>query len=618
MRWTEWLALLALGLLVGGLILAPLLLLWRRRRPSRGRQRLSSGGIGSLAVQVAQAVSRSLALSQVGTVSQITVVAMGYLRVLLRPAAGAELLSLGEEKGAVIALDREYEVEMQHRSEPPASYRGAAVRLAPPAGSQRWDLVVEGEGFEIEAGGLARLEVGPAGIAGTRLSVRPVKAGPAALRIDCYRGNAWLQTVDLQVEVRPAAELAALKREGTPVAGLEGSATVPAPPAAPVPRHLHLRIVRAGDPGTGRAFLARMSDGRGGWRAFDLALQAEDLREINRGLRLALEDLRRFLGDRIALAPDERSSPEVLALLDRLARRGNYAFRQIFAADADQEYVRAALRGGEESGGAGLEIATQGFFLPWEALYDTYDPAAPPDPQGFWGFRCAISRVLTDVRQAAPPVLEYDERPRVALFADPELPAVAAEEIPQFRRLSRAGKIALREWPAGSSDATAGATARERRSRLVEFSRHPADVAHFACHAVAVEYGPDSYLRLPDGLRLHLEDMAVEGYVLAGAPFVVLNACGTGIRDPLKTSDFVHRLQLCGSRGALVAECDVPDGFAAAFAGRLYDRMLAGEPLAGALRAVRLQFLRAQGNPLGLLYSAYLPLEARLLPGRRG
>ena len=613
MTRTEWLALLALGLLVAGLVLVPLLLMWSRgRRSSRGSSRSLPGRFGALATTVAQTVSKSLFLAQVGMISQVTVAAIGYLRVWLRPSAGAEILALGEEEPPVVALHRDLQLEMQHRRDPPASYRGAAVDLVPLLGPERLELVVEAEGFEVEQGGLAGLDVGPAGISGTRLTVRPVKSGPAALRIDCYRGNAWLQSVDLRVEVRTAAEVAALKREGTPAAGLEGSATVPAAPPEPAPRHLHLRIFRAGDPETGRAYRARMSDGRGGWRSLDLRLQEEDLREINRGLRLALEDLRRFLGDAVALDPEARSSPEYRDRLDKLARRGYYAFQQIFAEPADQDYVRAALQAAETGGGAGLEIATQGFFLPWEALCDTYDPAAAPDPRGFWGFRHAISRVLTDVRQSAAPVLECDGPPRVSLFADPELPAVAAEEAPHFQRLSEEGRIALRQWQEGSAGSQE-VTERERRARVVEFSLQPADVAHFACHAVAAEYGPDSYLRLPDDLRLRLEDMAVERYFLAGEPFVVLNACGTGIRDPLKTSDFVHRFLLCGGRGVLVTECDIPDGFAAAFVRRLYERILAGEPLVAALRAVRAHFLDEHGNPLGLLYSAYLPLEARLL-----
>jgi CHAT domain len=608
--WTELLAVVALGFLAAALVVVPVLLLWSRsRRRSSGSR--ATGGFAAAVVNVVQAVTQSLLATQIGMVSELAVVAIGFLRVRLKAGPGAELLAVDEESPPVITLAADYHLELRHQGDPPASYHGAAVQVVPVTRPQRLDLVVEGDAFTVSEGGLGRMEVQPSGIAGTSLTVRPVKTGPASLRIDCYRDNAWLQAVDLRLEVRPRAEVAQLKVTATPVADLEGSATVPAPAAEPAPRHLHLRISRATDPESGRTYSARMSDGRSGWHPLDLKLGEEDLRDLNRGLRLALEDLRRLLGDAVTLGPEERSSEEYRDRLDLLARRGNYAFQQIFPEPADQELVRAALAAAE-GGGGGLEIAAQNFILPWEALYEAYDPAVLADPKGFWGFRFAISRILTDVRQSAPPVLECDARPRISLFADPELPAVAAEEVPNFRRLSQEGRIALREWP-GEAEET-DLTTKQQRARLIELSRrNPADVAHFACHAVAADYGPDSFLSLPEGLRLRLEDLAVERFFLAGAPFVVLNACGTGIRDPLKTADFVHRFLLSGSRGVVVTECDVPDGFAAAFVRQLYDRMLAGEPLVAALRAIRERFLVEHGNPLGLLYSAYLSLEARLL-----
>jgi CHAT domain len=416
----------------------------------------------------------------------------------------------------------------------------------------------------------------------------------------------------LRVEVRAGDEISALK-VGVPAAGLEASATLAAPPAETAPRHLHLRISRLRDPESGGAYTARMNDGQSGWRSLGIQLREQDLRELNEGLRVALEEFRRFLGGKIDLEPERRASADYLARLDELARQGNYAFKQIFPDAGDQAYLRAALSRSESGGAAALEIATEDFFLPWEVLYDGYDPAVPPDPERFWGLRYVISRVLMDVRQTAPPVLDFTERPRVSLFADPGLPAVAEREIPFLRGLGQEERIALTEWRQENEAPGAELTEAQRRSRLIQFSAtQESEVTHFACHAVAEEHGADSYLRLPRGLRLRIKDMVVEDYVLAGAPFVLLNACGTSVRDPLKTSDFVRRFLLSGGRGVLVTECDVPDDFAAAFVRRLYDRILTGEPLAAALLEVRACFLREHGNPLGLLYSAYLPLEARL------
>jgi CHAT domain-containing protein len=107
--------------------------------------------------------------------------------------------------------------------------------------------------------------------------------------------------------------------------------------------------------------------------------------------------------------------------------------------------------------------------------------------------------------------------------------------------------------------------------------------------------------------------MSTLNYQLAGSPFVILNACGTSIRDPSKTSDFVHEFMKCGGRGVIATECDVPDVFASEFIQHVYNRCLNGELFVRALFEARQYFLTAHRNPLGLLYSAYLPLESRLV-----
>ncbi len=143
-------------------------------------------------------------------------------------------------------------------------------------------------------------------------------------------------------------------------------------------------------------------------------------------------------------------------------------------------------------------------------------------------------------------------------------------------------------------------------------------MTHFACHAEAHENSSESCLVLSSDLRITLRDMRINRWVLPDAPLVVLNACGTGVRDPLKTGDFVRQLMKCGGRGVLATECDVPDLFASAFVQRVYDRFLASEPLAAALLATRREFLLTRRNPLGLLYAAYFPLETRCVPRADG
>jgi hypothetical protein len=68
----------------------------------------------------------------------------------------------------------------------------------------------------------------------------------------------------------------------------------------------------------------------------------------------------------------------------------------------------------------------------------------------------------------------------------------------------------------------------------------------------------------------------------------------------------------------LASECDVPDLFASAFIREVHERFLAGAPVARALFEARRRFLAERGNPLGLMYSAYLPLETRFVRAPAG
>jgi CHAT domain-containing protein len=106
--------------------------------------------------------------------------------------------------------------------------------------------------------------------------------------------------------------------------------------------------------------------------------------------------------------------------------------------------------------------------------------------------------------------------------------------------------------------------------------------------------------------------MRVDRCTLPGSPLVVLNACGTSVRDPLKTSDFVRGFMLSGGRGVVATECDVPDLFASVFVQDVYDRLLGGVPVSTALLEARRAFLKTHGNPLGLLYSAYTSIDTRV------
>jgi CHAT domain-containing protein len=138
-------------------------------------------------------------------------------------------------------------------------------------------------------------------------------------------------------------------------------------------------------------------------------------------------------------------------------------------------------------------------------------------------------------------------------------------------------------------------------------------IVHFACHAEAEENVFKSYLTVADDFDIELLDMRVHKCQMNGNPLVVLNACGTGIRDSRGSFGFVWMFFECGGRGIIATECDIPDAFSAAFAENFYNRLLEGEMVGKALLETRLFFLNEHRNPLGLLYATYAAMETRLV-----
>ncbi len=564
------------------------------------------------------AVRQSIA-TQVGMLSHIAIQALGYLVATLRGNEGSPLLDerSGRDPVHVVALGGSYSLDVRLQLAQPSSYQGATVEVVTKPEPVRLGVVVEGAGLQISGGG-STLVGQPAGQpATTTFRVRPVAAGVTKVQVNFYRGNAWAQTLDLTLDVRarPGVET---RRAATPVLGpapgavdaLECSNPLSALDGEPAPRDVHLNVRTASGHAEGRAYAARVAGGGQAWRALDVTLREHDLKEINEGLREALDVLRRALGDRIDVTADELSSPDMRDLVDRLARRGNDAFQRLFPNEADQKYLLELLGNAEQPD---VELSTDAFFLAWELLYAPYDPA-DVGIERFWGFRYNITRVLIDdTRQHVSPRITLHGPPRIAVYVNPELPYAATNELSYFRALADGGKILLHDWLGDTHPEADEATPAEQRRALIAYcGEHSSDITHFACHAVAKPYSPDSFLALSGQLRMTIEDMRVEKLRLPGSPLVVLNACGVGVRDPLKTSDFIRRFMASnGGRGVVATECDVPDLFASAFIREVYDRILAGEPVARALFTARRDFLTTRGNPLGLMYSAYLSLDTR-------
>lgn len=546
----------------------------------------------------------SSVISQAVTVAQSTISVCAFVAANLHGLFGSVIQRLQSDTETIHALtvDGTYELVVRFQGQRPETYRGGSVRIVKPPTPVRVTVLVDGAYLDVAQGGHSEIEVQPAAVASTRFRIRPERLGRTTLHVEIFRGNIWMQRLSLSLHV--CADAASEQVDSQLVDSVESSLTLPELLQVPEPRDLQVNI--AFSPGQGRTFRARAkaAASMAAWRYLEVDCREADVSEINSGLRAALQDLRRVLGRRDALTNDDALEPEYRRSLEQLARRGNDALLRVLPKAEDQAYVRNALA---RPASSNIEISSDSFFVPWELFYDGH-PSRDVDMARFWGFRYCLTRVLSAHAQTDSPVMPVENRPRLSVFAHIGLQSVADRELPFFRRLRDDGSIVLHDWVAEHNAAPVDL----ERQAFFEFLRNTADVCHFACHAVSETYSRASYLALSGDLRITLEDMNVEQCHLDGSPFVVLNACGTGIRDPSKTSDFVRTLMRCGARGVLATECDVPDSFASVFVQDLYARVLRGEAFASSLLDTRRLFLRDYNNPLGLLYSAYLPVEARL------
>ena len=291
------------------------------------------------------------------------------------------------------------------------------------------------------------------------------------------------------------------------------------------------------------------------------------------------------------------------ALLKDLADLGQYVFTRIFTHAED---LTSAIRIMEQDvckeQPLYIQFISQDFFVPWELL-------CSDNENGFWGTRYVLSRCHTR-RGTVPisPVIYFEDHPQLGLLTYEGLEAVKEREIPFFLALNREKQIVLRKLRplnAGNRD--------KEIHVLKKFCNQSFELMHFACHATHVEDLPDtSYITLSDDFRVSLIDLEIAPVTVRGNPLVVLNACETGKRNPVRTADFVAAFLRHGARGVIATECEISDDFAASFTEKLYLQLLTGRSLGESLLQVRRYFLECHDNPMALFYSMYASAFTRL------
>jgi hypothetical protein len=147
-------------------------------------------------------------------------------------------------------------------------------------------------------------------------------------------------------------------------------------------------------------------------------------------------------------------------------------------------------------------------------------------------------------------------------------------------------------------------------------------ILYFYCHASSTGLtdpgGPDTSSLVLTDKRITLEELNLDASSrkakLPGNPLVFINACESAEMSPAFYDGFVPYFMAKGARGVVGTECKTPALFAMMWAGRFFERFLDGEPLGDTFLALRREFLKEHGNPLGLLYAVHCDGDTQIRP----
>lgn len=349
--------------------------------------------------------------------------------------------------------------------------------------------------------------------------------------------------------------------------------------------------------------------------------------------------------DPITLGPNVPSMmtlQESNAVLTQLATLGGMLYNRLFLVGTDSRL--ANLVGALEASDAfrlrhlRLQILAAGISMPWQLLHH---PGAD-DAQGFWGLRYAMAVRPLDSQAdgALRPNYQKGSGAPVVLFSgyqgspDDPVTRLAALQLSDLRAAfsgvrfcdlqgSRAFISGLVDdvLPAGCMGAAAAGF-----PLVVTFTHATSGSATCLAGGELVSgqewkgsrllFSTTEYLR-PIDIELRAAGKASwrsGSAPLATGPLVVLNGCetGTGGFSAREGLSFPNTFFSYGARGVIVTEAPAQEYFAYHFVVDTLRQLASGTPVAEGLRAQRERFLEGYRNPLGLTYSYYGTVGARL------
>ncbi len=309
--------------------------------------------------------------------------------------------------------------------------------------------------------------------------------------------------------------------------------------------------------------------------------------------------------------------------VQRLSRAGYLLFQQLFfgsEADAQLRRLGTSLQSLLRDGPRRIQVVSQRPLLPWHLMCATPEfPSGNATIDDILGLKHEVEYVPMDPG-AETGVLD------TVIDTTPGLTAVLAVNEDIDRRGNRrlvADQLDYWEKRNGSQLHVDIRRARENVVAALANPTRAQQLLYFYCHASSYRLGEgggpmSSGLTLSRGDLIVLSDLYIEASPrrpLPGNPLVILNACESAALSPSFYEGFLPYLLAKGARGVVGTETDTPAVFAAAWAERFFDRLLAGEPIGSAMFGVRREFAEKHHNVLGLLYAMYCDGDTALVPG---
>ena len=325
------------------------------------------------------------------------------------------------------------------------------------------------------------------------------------------------------------------------------------------------------------------------------AITEQDMHNYSQGLQTAIEELLVRVGQ-----------SNFNEKLEELRAQGSAVWAIIFHEERAQKIIRAALKRG-----ATIQIVADQLersSIPWELLYDG-PPTEKVDINHFWGMRYHVIRSLR-YQEYPPEVIQASTKPTIGIISKDALGGEKFKE--HVLSNIKDNEDIVFELVHGMDEEKHS----DEIAYLLQFlNEKKLHILHLTCHANTRDPA-NPYLSVANDFHVRWFEI-YNRFKIQDYPLVVLNACRTGMTDPLRTSNWVTLFWKQGAGGIVATEARVLDEYATRFSEELCKHLLEGELISQALFECRHHFWELpeghpEYNPIGLVYSLYSSSSLRI------